>query len=94
MSNAYKCDICGNFYDDNDIPIATQTANRCNYIKLNNCVVKLVEYSSRCDVDICPNCTAKLQNTVDDILREQIKQNDVGVIDGVVDGVKVNYTKS
>lgn len=92
MSRAYKCDICNSFYDKNDIlTAAAQTENPCNYIKLNNCIVQLVEYNTKYDRDICPKCTAKLQKTVDDILREEIKQN--GAIDGVVDGVEVNYTK-
>lgn len=72
MSRAYKCDICNSFYDNNDIPIDTQTANRCNYIKLNNCVVKLVEYNSRCDVDVCPDCIARLQDTVNSVLTEEL----------------------
>ena len=82
MSKAYKCDICNSFYDNNDIPITTYT---------KKCMVQLVEYDTHYDIDICPKCTAKLQKTVDDIRRAEIKQS--GAIDGVVDGVEVNYTK-
>lgn len=91
MSKAYKCDICNNFYDKNDILAAVQTENPCNYIRLNNCIVQLVEYNTKYDRDICPNCTAKLQKTVDNIIKAEIKQS--CAIDGVVDGVEVNYTK-
>lgn len=99
MSNAYKCDICNNFYDENSVcsdgyinPRLVESNINC--IQLCGCVGRLVEHNSGNRLDICPNCTAKLQKTVNDILREQIKQNNVGVIDGVVDGVEVNYTKS
>ena len=62
MSKAYKCDICNNFYDDNDTPITT-------YKK--ECMVQLVEYDTHYDIDICPNCIAKLQKTIDDIRKEK-----------------------
>lgn len=97
MSNAYKCDICNNFYDDNsvcsDMYINPRLVeSNINYIQLHSGAARLVEHNSGNRLDICPNCTARLQKTVDDILREQIRQN--GVIDGVVGGVEVDYTKS
>lgn len=92
MSKAYKCDICHSFYDKkNDIPTATQTTNHYNYIRLNDCVVQLVEYNTKYYVDVCPRCTEKLQKIVDDIRGANVKQS--CAIDGVVDGVEVNYTK-
>lgn len=82
MSNAYKCDICNNFYDESSVcsdgyinPRLVES--NINYIQLHNRVARLVEHSSGNKIDICPNCTAKLQRTVDDILREQIRQNNV-----------------
>lgn len=77
MSKAYKCDICRSFYDKDNIPVATQTANRCNYIRLNNCIVQLVEYNTKYDIDICPKCTERLQQTVNDIIKGEIKQNNI-----------------
>ena len=65
MSKAYRCDICNSFYDNDGFPTATQKENLCNYIRLNNRVFQLVEYNTKYDIDICPKCTEKLQETVD-----------------------------
>lgn len=97
MSNAYKCDICNNFYDEDSVCSdgyinPKLVKSNINYIQLRSRIARLIGHGSGDNLDICPNCTAKLQKTVDDIIRAEIKQS--GVIDGVVNGVEVNYTKS
>lgn len=81
MSKAYKCDICNNFYDENSVCSDGYINSRLvksntNYIKLRNASACLVKYDSgMAKTDICPDCTARLQRVVDDILREEIRQN-------------------
>lgn len=97
MSKAYKCDICNNFYDENSVCSdgyinPRLVKSNTNYIQLRSGSATLVKYDSgNVKADICPDCTARLQRVVDDILREEIKQNNVSVIG---DGVEINYTKS
>lgn len=81
MSKAYKCDICNNFYDENSVCSDGYINHRLvksntNYIKLRSASACLVKYDSgMAKADICPDCTARLQRVVDDILREEIRQN-------------------
>ncbi len=88
MSRAYKCDICNSFYDENSVCSdgyinPRLVKNNTNYIRLRSGSAYLVKYDSgvaKTDVysdfaDICPDCTARLQRAVDDILREEIRQN-------------------
>ena len=88
MSKAYKCDICNNFYDENSVCSDGYINPRLgksntNYIKLrsdSDCLFKYdsgVAKSGVAKADICPDCTARLQRVVDDILREEIRQNNV-----------------
>lgn len=81
MSKAYKCDICNSFYDENTVCSDGYinhrlVKNNTNYIQLRSGSAYLVEYDSGvAKADICPDCTARLQRIVDDILREEIRQN-------------------
>ena len=50
--------------------------NNTNYIRLRSSSACLFKNDSGVDkADICPDCTARLQRAVDDILREEIRQN-------------------
>lgn len=81
MSKAYKCDICNNFYDENSVYSdgyinPRLVKNNTNYIQLRSSSAYLVKCDSGiAKADICPDCTARLQRVVDDILREEIRQN-------------------
>jgi len=81
MSKAYKCDICNNFYDENSVCSdgyinPRLVKSNANYIKLRSSSACLVKYDSgMAKADICPDCTARLQRVVDDIFREEIRQN-------------------
>lgn len=97
MSKAYKCDICNNFYDENSVCSdgyinPRLVKSNTNYIQLRSRIACLIGYGSGDKIDVCPNCTAKLQKTVDDIIRAEIRKS--GVVDGAVGGVEINYTKS
>lgn len=81
MSKAHKCDICNNFYDENSVCSdgyinPRLVKSNTNYIKLRSSSACLFKYDSgMTNADICPDCTARLQRVVDDILREEIRQN-------------------
>lgn len=81
MSKAYKCDICNSFYDENSVCSdgyinPRLVKNNTNYIRLRSGSACLYKYDSDvAKADICPDCTSRLQRAVDDILREEIRQN-------------------
>lgn len=81
MSKAYKCDICNSFYDENSVCSdgyinPRLVKSNTNYIQLRSGSACLFRYDyGMAKADICPDCTARLQRVVDDILREEIRQN-------------------
>lgn len=83
MSKAYKCDICNNFYDENSVCSdgyinPRLVKSNTNYIQLRSGSACLFRYDSGvAKADICPKCTERLQQTVNDIIKGEIKQNNI-----------------
>lgn len=71
MSKAYQCDICGGFYCNNKTT-KSKVKNYINEFKLSGINLYSL-YTSDIRADICPNCTKRIQDTIDDILREHIE---------------------
>lgn len=75
MSIAYQCDICKDFYlnnkDTKSKPITHINDFRLSGIKQYS----LSEYTPDVNIkaDICPNCTKRIQDTIDDIICEHIE---------------------
>lgn len=75
MSKAYQCDICRGFYSNNE-NTNSKIIERTNLFKLCGTYVYSLyatNTNSKFDADICPNCTKRIQDTIDDILREHSK---------------------
>lgn len=74
MSRAFQCDICKSLYC-NKKNKDTDSYFNPKVFKLRNKEVSLYEYNenfySQELVDICPNCTKRIQDTINDILRER-----------------------
>ena len=67
MSRAYQCDICKGFYCDNK-NTKSKARNYINDFKLSG-----INLYSLYTSDISPNCTQRIQNTIDDIICEHIE---------------------
>lgn len=75
MSRAYQCDICKGFYCDNK-NTNSKIIERINLFKLSGTDVYSLydtNTNSKFDADICPNCTKRIQNTIDDIICERLE---------------------
>lgn len=74
MSIAYQCDICRGFYCDNE-NTNSKITEHTNLFKLYGTDVYSLydNNNSEFDADICPNCTKRIQDTIDDILRERLE---------------------
>lgn len=75
MSRAYQCDICKSFYCDNE-NTNSKIIERINLFKLSGTDVYSLydtNTNSKFDADICPNCTKRIQDTIDDIIRERLE---------------------
>lgn len=75
MSRAYQCDICKGFYCDNE-NTNSKIIERINLFKLSGIDVYSLydtDTNSKFDADICPNCTKRIQDTIDDIIRERLE---------------------
>lgn len=75
MSRAFQCDICRGFYSNNE-NTNSKIIERTNLFKLcGTDVYSLydINTNSKFDADICPNCTKRIQDTIDDILRERLE---------------------
>lgn len=74
MSRAFQCDICKSLYC-NKKNKDTDSYFNPKVFKLRNKEFSLYEYNENfCSkelVDICPNCTKRIQDTINDILRER-----------------------
>lgn len=74
MSRAFQCDICKSLYC-NKKNKDTDSYFNPKVFKLRNKEVSLYEYNENfCSkelVDICPNCIKRIQDTINDILRER-----------------------
>lgn len=77
MSRAYQCDICGDFYCNNKTT-KSKVRNYINDFKLSGINLYSLYtsdiYIRDTKADICPNCTKRIQNTIDDIIYEHINQ--------------------
>lgn len=71
MSRAFQCDICGDFYCNNKTT-KSKARNYINDFKLSGINLYSL-YTSDIRADICPNCTQRIQNTIDDIICEHIE---------------------
>lgn len=75
MSRAYQCDICKGFYCNNE-NTNSKIIERINLFKLSGIDVYSLydtNTNSKFDADICPNCTERIQDTIDDIIRERLE---------------------
>lgn len=72
MSRAYQCDICRGFYCDNK-NTKSKVVNNINEFRLFG-INKYSLYAIDVKADICPNCTKRIQDTIDDILIENKKK--------------------
>ena len=75
MSRAFQCDICKGFYCDNE-NTNSKIIERINLFKLSGADVYSLydtNNNSKFDADICPNCTKRIQDTIDDIIRERLE---------------------
>ena len=75
MSRAYQCDICKGFYCDNE-STNSKIIKHNNLFKLSGTDVYSLydtNTNSTFEADICPNCTKRIQDTIDDILRERLE---------------------
>ena len=74
MSRAFQCDICKSLYC-NKKNKDTDSYFNPKVFKLRNKEVSLYEYNENfCSkelVDICTNCIKRIQDTINDILRER-----------------------
>lgn len=68
MSKAYQCDICRGFYCNNE-NTNSKIIEHTNLFKLSGTNVYSFT-NSKFDADICPNCTKRIQDTIDNIIRE------------------------
>lgn len=76
MSRAYQCDICRGFYCNNE-NTNSKIIERTNLFKLYGTDVYSLydnNTNSKFDADICPSCTKRIQDTIDDILIENKKK--------------------
>ena len=83
MSKAYQCDICKSFYCNNETT-KSKVRNYINEFKLSDSnlyslytrytsYTGYASYTGNIRADICPNCTKRIQDTIDDILRERLE---------------------
>lgn len=63
MANAYKCDICGSYYDSNETyPVECNGTKIREYAIHAKITINQGEFYKRAgsDLDICPDCYKKL----------------------------------
>lgn len=72
MSKAYQCDICKGFYLNNK-NTQSKVITHINDFKLSGTKqYSLSETNTNVNIkaDICPNCTKRIQDTIDNIIIE------------------------
>ena len=75
MSRAYQCDICKGFYCNNE-NTKSKITEHINFFRLcGTHIYSLCDTNTnnKCEADICPSCTKRIQDTIDDIIYEHIK---------------------
>ena len=55
MSQAYKCDLCGEFYTEEDFGAECNTTWKVNFITIHTCGNHELTY------DLCPKCGDKIE---------------------------------
>lgn len=75
MSRAFQCDICKEFYLNNKNTKSKVITRINDFILSGTKRYSLSETNTNVNIkaDVCPNCTKRIQSTIDDIICERIE---------------------